>query len=102
MPNLSNIFFLFLLYFWYLYFYWFQDHWISALQTLELSLEEVVHIRWASRSVTDHRQILAIPRSYLLFRVLFRSVLSRAELDALPLDNNLKDDVERGKVIRVY
>ena len=27
-----------------------------------------------------------------------RSVLSRAELDALPLDNNLKDDVERGKV----
>ena len=28
-----------------------------------------------------------------------RSVLSRAELDALPLDNNLKDDVERGKVI---
>ena len=25
--------------------YRFQDHWISALQTLELSLEEVVHIR---------------------------------------------------------
>jgi len=48
-----------------------SDHWISALQTLELSLDEVVHIR---------------------------SVLSRAELDALPLDNNLKDDVERGKI----
>ena len=27
-----------------------------------------------------------------------RSVLTRAELDALPLDNNLKDEVERGKV----
>ena len=25
--------------------YQFQYHWISALQTLELSLEEVVHIR---------------------------------------------------------
>ena len=23
----------------------FQDHWINALQTLELSLDEVVHIR---------------------------------------------------------
>lgn len=34
--------------------------------------------------------------------MLFRSVLSRAELDALPLDNNLKDDVERGKVISGY
>ena len=54
MPNLFNI-------------YSFQDHWISALQTLELSLEEVVHIRWEARSVTDHRQILAIARSYLLF-----------------------------------
>ena len=28
----------------------------------------------------------------------FRSVLTRAELDALPLDNNVKQDVERGKV----
>ena len=27
----------------------FQDHWINALQTLELSLEEVVHIRWGGR-----------------------------------------------------
>ena len=35
----------------------------------------------------------------LIFLIFFRSVLSRAELDALPLDNNLKEDVERGKVI---
>ena len=35
----------------------------------------------------------------ILFSYLFRSVLSRAELDALPLDNNLKEDVEKGKVI---
>jgi len=48
-----------------------SDHWVAALQTLELSLEEVVHIR---------------------------SVLTRAELEALPLDNNLKEDVERGKI----
>ena len=27
-----------------------------------------------------------------------RSVLTRAELEALPLDNNLKEDVEKGKV----
>ena len=27
-----------------------------------------------------------------------RSVLTRAELDALPLDNNVKEEVERGKV----
>ena len=40
-----------------------QDQWMGALQTLELSMAEVVHIR---------------------------SVLTRAELDALPLDNNLK------------
>ena len=30
--------------------------------------------------------------------ILARSVLTRAELDALPLDNNVKEDVERGKV----
>ena len=30
--------------------------------------------------------------------LILRSVLTRAELDALPLDNNLKDEVERGKV----
>jgi len=47
------------------------DQWVAALQTLELTLEEVVHIR---------------------------SVLTRAELEALPLDNNLKEDVERGKI----
>ena len=34
----------------------------------------------------------------ILVSYLFRSVLSRAELDALPLDNNLKEDVEKGKV----
>jgi len=48
-----------------------SDHWVAALQTLELSLDEVVHIR---------------------------SVLTRAELEALPLDNNLKEDVEKGKI----
>eukprot|EP00090_Calanus_glacialis_P001559 TRINITY_DN11131_c0_g1_i2.p1 TRINITY_DN11131_c0_g1~~TRINITY_DN11131_c0_g1_i2.p1 ORF type:complete len:764 (-),score=139.71 TRINITY_DN11131_c0_g1_i2:1070-3361(-) len=47
------------------------DQWVAALQTLELTLEEVVHIR---------------------------SVLTRAELEALPLDNNLKEDVEKGKI----
>merc|ERR1719228_2734383 len=47
------------------------DQWVAALQTLELSLDEVVHIR---------------------------SVLTRAELEALPLDNNVKEDVERGKI----
>ena len=30
--------------------------------------------------------------------VIARSVLTRAELDALPLDNNVKEEVERGKV----
>lgn len=48
-----------------------SDQWVAALQTLELTLEEVVHIR---------------------------SVLTRAELEALPLDNNLKEDVEKGKI----
>ncbi|XP_023323232.1 protein spire homolog 1 isoform X2 [Eurytemora carolleeae] len=48
-----------------------SEHWVSALQTIELSLEEVVHIR---------------------------SVLSRAELEAIPLDNNLKEDVVKGKL----
>ena len=28
----------------------------------------------------------------------FRSVLTRAELEALPLDNHLKEDVAKGKV----
>ena len=31
----------------------------------------------------------------------FRSVLTRAELEALPLDNHLKEDVAKGKV-RIY
>jgi len=48
-----------------------SDQWVAALQTLELTFEEVVHIR---------------------------SVLARAELEALPLDNNLKEDVEGKKI----
>ena len=36
------------------------------------------------------------------FFLMFRSVLSRAELEALPLDNNLKQDVEKGKVKIFY
>ena len=32
----------------------------------------------------------------------FRSVLSRAELEAIPLDNNLKEDVVKGKVSVFY
>ena len=48
-----------------------QDQWVAALKTLDLTMEEVVHIR---------------------------SVLTRAELEALPLDGNLKEDVEKGKV----
>ena len=31
-----------------------------------------------------------------------RSVLSRAELEAIPLDNNLKEDVVKGKVSVFY
>ena len=31
--------------------------------------------------------------------IIIRSVLTRAELEALPLDNNLKEDVAKGKVI---
>ena len=31
-----------------------------------------------------------------------RSVLSRAELEAIPLDNNLKEDVVKGKVSLFY
>ena len=49
----------------------FQDHWTTALQTLDLNLDEIVHIR---------------------------SVLTKAELEGLPLDGNLKEDVEKGKV----
>ena len=52
-------------------FFHFQEHWATALQTLDLTLDEVVHIR---------------------------SVLTKAELEGLPLDGSLKEDVEKGKV----
>ena len=48
-----------------------QEHWATALKTLTLSLDEVVHIR---------------------------SVLTKAELEGLPLDGDLKDDVAKGKI----
>ena len=48
-----------------------QEHWATALKTLTLTLDEVVHIR---------------------------SVLTKAELEGLPLDGDLKDDVAKGKV----
>ena len=48
-----------------------QEHWATALQTLDLTLDEVVHIR---------------------------TVLTKAELESLPLDGSLKEDVEKGKV----
>jgi hypothetical protein len=35
---------------------------------------------------------------HLVYFLFFRSVLTRAELEALPLDNHLKEDVARGKV----
>ena len=49
----------------------FQEHWATALQTLDLTLDEVVHIR---------------------------TVLTKAELEGLPLDGSLKEDVEKSKV----
>eukprot|EP00095_Tigriopus_kingsejongensis_P011473 maker-scaffold626_size122949-snap-gene-0.27 protein:Tk11473 transcript:maker-scaffold626_size122949-snap-gene-0.27-mRNA-1 annotation:"spire " len=48
-----------------------SEHWAAALKTLDLNLDEVVHIR---------------------------SVLTKAELESLPLDGTFKDDVERGKI----
>ena len=48
-----------------------QEHWSTALNTLDLTLDEVVHIR---------------------------SVLTKAELEGLPLDGQLKEDLEKGKV----
>ena len=45
----------------------------DALKTLSLKLDEVGHIR---------------------------SVLAKAQLDGLPLDGNIRDYVERGKVIK--
>ena len=55
--------------------YFFQEHWATALQTLDLTLDEVIHIR---------------------------SVLTKAELEGLPLDGSLKEDVEKGKVSGFY
>ena len=43
----------------------------DALKTLNLKLDEVAHIR---------------------------SVLTKAQLDGLPIDGNIRDNVERGKV----
>merc|ERR1719290_259274 len=48
-----------------------SPEWQRALQTLNLSLEEVAHIR---------------------------SVLTKAELEGLPLEGSVKDNVCRGKV----
>ena len=45
----------------------------DALKTLNLKLDEVAHIR---------------------------SVLTRAQLDGLPIDGNIRENVERGKVVR--
>ena len=48
-----------------------QEHWATALQTLDLTLDEVIHIR---------------------------TVLTKAELESLPLDGTMKEDVEKGKI----
>merc|ERR550519_653740 len=48
-----------------------SDQWHKALQTLNLNLEEVAHIR---------------------------SVLTKAELEGLPLDGNVKDNVQKGRI----
>jgi len=48
-----------------------SDQWHKALQTLNLNLEEVAHIR---------------------------SVLTKADLEALPLDGNVKENVQRGRI----
>lgn len=48
-----------------------QEQWASALQTLDLTLAEVVHIR---------------------------SVLTKAELEGLTIDANLREDLEKAKV----
>merc|ERR1712223_537237 len=47
------------------------EHWATALQTLDLTLDEVIHIR---------------------------TVLTKAELESLPLDGTMKEDVEKGKI----
>ena len=48
-----------------------SNHWQTAIECLSLNLEEVVHIR---------------------------NVLTKAELESLPVDCSLKEDVEKGKV----
>jgi spire-like protein len=48
-----------------------SNHWQTAIECLSLNLEEVVHIR---------------------------NVLTKAELESLPLECSLKEDVEKGKV----
>ncbi|XP_059089116.1 protein spire-like isoform X2 [Tigriopus californicus] len=48
-----------------------SEHWAAALETLDLNLDELVHIR---------------------------SVLTKAELESLPLDGTFKEDVEKGKI----
>jgi len=48
-----------------------SEHWATALQTLDLTLDEVIHIR---------------------------TVLTKAELESLPLDGTMKEDVEKGKI----
>lgn len=48
-----------------------SNHWQTAMECLSLNLEEVVHIRY---------------------------VLTKAELEALPMECSLKEDVEKGKV----
>eukprot|EP00094_Tigriopus_californicus_P012961 TCALIF_12532-PA protein Name:"Similar to spir Protein spire (Drosophila melanogaster)" AED:0.16 eAED:0.16 QI:480/0.81/0.75/1/0.90/0.91/12/178/1180 len=50
---------------------WTKEHWAAALETLDLNLDELVHIR---------------------------SVLTKAELESLPLDGTFKEDVEKGKM----
>ena len=48
-----------------------QSHWQSAMECLSLTLEEIVHIR---------------------------SVLTKAELDGLPVEGRIKEEVEKRKV----
>ena len=52
-----------------------QEHWANALQTLDLTLAEVIHIR---------------------------SVLTKAEMEGLTIDANLREDLERGKVCSYF
>ncbi len=53
-----------------IYFHY-QGPWASSLQSLDLTLAEVVHIR---------------------------QVLTKAELEGLTIDANLREDLEKGKV----